>query len=111
MELRPFLKQSRYVTAVTGALFMCSRDLWRQLNGFNQEDFAIAFNDVDFCLRAKALGFESVVQPKAKAIHAESVSRGYETTVNKMLRFKAEQQRFLELHNDVLEKGDQYFSV
>jgi len=101
----------RYVTAVTGAMLMCSKTLWNELDGFDEEQFAVAFNDVDFCLRAYEKGYQSVVQPKAKAIHHESVSRGYESTVNKCQRFEKEQQSFMTRHHAFLEKGDPYFSA
>ena len=103
-----YLRKPRYVTAVTGAMLMTSKTLWNQLNGFDESNFAIAFNDVDFCLRALEAGKKNVIDPRVKAIHHESVSRGYETTVDKMRRFGGEQSAFLQRHHAFVNQADPY---
>ncbi len=107
--LGSYLRKPRYVTAVTGAMLMTSKKLWNQLNGFDEHNFAIAFNDVDFCLRAIEAGKQNVIDPRVKAVHHESVSRGYETTVNKMRRFENEQTAFVQRHHDFVHQGDPYY--
>ena len=69
------LLQSRQVSAVTGACMMFKRSLWDELGGLD-EQLPVDFNDVDFCLRAQALGFANLVAPAAQAVHLESASRG-----------------------------------
>ncbi|PWL22604.1 MAG: hypothetical protein DCO99_07605 [Synechococcus sp. XM-24] len=68
----------RQVSAVTGAAMMFRRSLWDELGGFD-EHLPVDFNDVDFCLKAQAAGFANLIQPKARAVHLESASRGQET--------------------------------
>ena len=78
------------LSAVTGACLLISRKLWDLLGGLD-EALAVAFNDIDICLRAGALGYRVVWTPYAELIHHESVSRGQEDTAEKIARFEAEQ--------------------
>jgi GT2 family glycosyltransferase len=68
----------RNVSAVTGACLVVRRNIYEQLGGLDEEAFGIAFNDVDFCLRAEAAGYRNVWTPFAELIHHESVSRGHD---------------------------------
>ncbi len=65
------------VAAVTGACLVTSRNLWMNLKGLN-ESFAVAYNDVDYCLRVRQAGYDVVWTPFAELIHHESLSRGYD---------------------------------
>jgi O-antigen biosynthesis protein len=77
-------------SAVTAACMMMRRAVFEELGGFD-ESLAIAFNDVDLCLRARAAGYRSVYLPHVVLYHYESKSRGYEDTPEKMERFLSEQ--------------------
>lgn len=76
-------------SAVTAACLMCRRDVFDRINGFN-EDLAVAFNDVDFCLSVLKAGFRNICLPHAELYHHESKSRGYEDTPAKQVRFQQE---------------------
>ena len=67
---------ARNVSAVTGACMLTSAELFRKLNGFDEINFAVEFNDVDFCLRAIESGKRVVYTPQATLIHLTSASRG-----------------------------------
>ena len=67
---------ARNVAAVTGACLLTRTDLYRQLRGFDEEKFQVAYNDVDYCLRAEAAGFRTVFSPSAVLRHVGSASRG-----------------------------------
>jgi hypothetical protein len=60
--------------AVTGAVMMTRRNLYEKVGGYN-ESLAVSFNDIDYCLRLKKLGFFSVFSPFPELIHLESASR------------------------------------
>ncbi|MDD2816307.1 MAG: glycosyltransferase [Thiotrichaceae bacterium] len=77
-------------SAVTGACLLVSREHWQQVGGFD-EQLAVAFNDVDFCLKLSALGFRHVVLPQVLFYHHESRSRGLEITPEKQQRLAQEQ--------------------
>jgi GT2 family glycosyltransferase len=67
---------ARNVAAVTGACLLTRTNLYRQLNGFDETKLQVAYNDVDYCLRASAAGFRSVYTPQAVLRHVGSASRG-----------------------------------
>ena len=69
------LQVDREVGAVTGACLATPRRLWDELGGLC-EDFAVAFNDIDYCLRVRAIGRRVVWTPHATLYHFESQSRG-----------------------------------
>lgn len=78
-------------SAVTGACLMLRREVFEAAGGFDEE-LAIAFNDVDLCLRIRAAGYRNVYLPHVVLYHHESKSRGYEDTPEKQARFLREQQ-------------------
>jgi GT2 family glycosyltransferase len=96
---RAILTQS--MSAVTAACLMIRRDLWNKVQGFD-EDLAVAFNDVDFCLRVKAAGYRNVWTPHAEMNHHESASRGNETTPEKRQRYLEEIERMKSRWGDTL---------
>ena len=77
-------------SAVTGACLMVKRSLWEQLEGFDEKNLAVAFNDVDFCLRLLELGKRNVLLPQVLFYHHESKSRGSDNTPIKQKRFSGE---------------------
>lgn len=86
------------LSAVTGACLLVRTEVWDQLGGLD-EAFAVAFNDVDFCLRVRDQGYRIVWTPYAQLCHHESKSRGDdEKDPAKAARFAAEQQRLYALH-------------
>jgi glycosyltransferase involved in cell wall biosynthesis len=67
---------TREVSAVTGACLLTRSDLYRALGGFDEGDFAVAYNDVDYCLRVRAAGKRVLYTPQAKLMHWGSATRG-----------------------------------
>ena len=63
-------------SAVTAACLATRRSDYLAVGGMDEARFAVAFNDVDYCLRLREAGKRIVLTPYAKLIHAESVSRG-----------------------------------
>lgn len=84
---RAVLAQS--FSAVTAACLMVRRMVWDQVNGLD-ESLAVAFNDVDFCLRVQEAGYRNVWTPTAEMNHHESASRGNETSRAKKIRYEEE---------------------
>ncbi len=66
----------QFVSAVTAACLVVRRSSFDAIGGLDEERFAVAFNDVDLCMRLNAKGWQSFYEPRAKLIHHESVSRG-----------------------------------
>lgn len=76
-------------SAVTGACLMISGSKFDKVGGFD-ERLAVAFNDVDFCLRVKTAGYRNVWTPYAELVHHESASRGLDITPERRARFEGE---------------------
>ena len=76
-------------SAVTGACLMCRREVFEAVGGL-EENLAIAFNDVDFCLKVVSRGYRNIHLPHVVLYHYESKSRGYEDTPEKQARFAKE---------------------
>ena len=98
------------VSAVTGAMMMIKRDVYDAAGGFDEQLFKIACNDVDFCLRLRSKGLLNLFTPYAQAYHHESVSRGYEDTPEKQVRFQGEVKAFRKRHAEALSLGDPYYN-
>lgn len=96
---RAVLHQS--FSAVTAACLLVRKAVYNEVNGLD-ESFAVAFNDVDFCLRVRQAGYRNVWTPYAEMIHHESVSRGYEDNPEKIARFNGEVARMIDRWGDVL---------
>ena len=96
-------------TAVTGACLMMRKGVFEELGGFD-EGFALAFNDVDLCMRLRRRGYLIVWTPLAELYHHESATRGSEDTPAKKERFRGEVHRFLVKWGDCLWRGDPYYN-
>ena len=77
------------LSAVTAACFMVKKEAFEKVGGF-EEKLAVAFNDVDFCLKVRHAGYLVVYDPYAELYHHESKTRGYENTEAKKRRFQEE---------------------
>lgn len=98
------------VSAVTGACLMVKKSLYDELGGLD-ENFQIALNDVDFCLRIRKKGYLNVFTPFAELYHFESASRGIDIVDEaKAKRYEKESAHFREKWKDVLTKGDPYYN-
>jgi GT2 family glycosyltransferase len=83
------LKVRQNVSAVTGACLVVRTEVYRQAAGMD-ERLAVAYNDVDFCLKVTDAGYLNVFTPFAQLYHFESKTRGYEDTDEKQARFQRE---------------------
>lgn len=97
------------LSAVTAACMMVKRSVYEDVGGFDPA-FAVAFNDVDFCLKVRRAGYLVVYNPYAELIHYESKSRGYDDTAEKVNRFQSEIQLFQSRWKDFLKQGDPYYN-
>lgn len=77
-------------SAVTAACLIIKKSIFEQVNGLDEENLKIAFNDVDFCLRVQEAGYINVWTPFAELYHHESATRGMEDTPEKKERFSKE---------------------
>mgnify|MGYP006288526671 FL=1 len=83
------------------------RDIYLQLGGMNEE-LAVAYNDIDLCLRVKEAGYHNVYTPDAELLHHESISRGSEDTPEKIQRYQKEVAYMWRQWREVLENDPCY---
>lgn len=96
-------------SAVTAAVLLTKRKCFQEVGGF-REELAVAFNDVDFCLKVRALGKRVVYTPYALFTHYESKSRGLEDNPEKVKRFNSEIVTLGKIWHMILRKGDPYYN-
>ena len=96
-------------SAVTAACLMATREAYDLSGGF-AEDLAVAFNDIDFCMKVRKLGLLCVYNPYVSFFHYESKSRGLEDTPEKVRRFNGEIATFASRWGAILEAGDPYYN-
>ena len=77
---------SQDVSAVTAACLLVKRSVYEEVGGL-EEEFQVAFNDVDFCLKVRKAGYLIVYDADVKLFHYESKSRGMEDTTDRFIRF------------------------
>ena len=89
----------------TAACLLIRKQIYDEVHGLD-ESYAVAFNDVDFCVRVREAGYTNVFTPFAQLYHYESKSRGMEDNPEKQKRFQGEVLRFQARWGDLLAKGD-----
>jgi GT2 family glycosyltransferase len=113
------LKIIQNLSAVTAACLMIRRSVYEEVEGLDEE-FPVAFNDIDLCLKAKDKGYLNIFTPFVEMYHYESKSRGKDTTPEKAARFEKEIARFHEkwglwirdpYYNDNLTLDEEDFSL
>lgn len=96
------------LSAVTAACMLVTRTCFDTVGGFDEDSFAIAYNDVDFCLRARHAGLRTIWTPFATLVHHESVSRGSDAVGSNNVRFQAEMARLKARHGTSTMVDDAY---
>lgn len=95
------------MSAVTAACMLVRKAVFDEAGGLD-EALCVAFNDVDFCLRVRALGYRNLWTPHAVLYHHESASRGYEDTPEKKARFSGEVEFMRSRWGDTLLRDPSY---
>ena len=93
------------VYADTAACLLIRKEIYDEVGGLD-ESYAVAFNDVDFCVRVRQAGYTNVFTPFAQLYHYESKSRGMEDNPEKQKRFQGEVLRFQARWGNLLAAGD-----
>lgn len=97
-------------SAVTAACMMVRKDVFEEVEGLTTE-LAVAFNDIDFCMKIRRAGYLIVYNPYAELYHYESKSRGLEDTPEKVERFNREIAAFARRWPDILKNGDPFYNA
>jgi GT2 family glycosyltransferase len=84
----------RNFLAVTGAMQMMRREIFEEVGRYD-ENYQIAFGDIDFCLRVYKAGYQIIYTPHAKLYHYEGSSRGYITPIRDVLKGLTDFRKYL----------------
>jgi len=111
----------RNYSAVTAACMLTKRELFEEIGGFDEKNFKVAWNDVDYCLKVRRKGFLIIYTPFAELYHHESVSRGSDDRPETIDRFHKESDKMYEkwekelshdpYYNPNLSKEDESFRI
>ena len=97
------------MSCVTAACMMMKKNVFLEAGGFTEE-LAVAFNDVDLCLKVRSHGHLIVYDPYVKLYHYESKSRGAEDSEEKVRRFQSEIEYIRSHWMEILKNGDPYYN-
>ena len=103
------LKSVQDVSAVTAACMMTKRTVYEAVGGLTEE-LAVAYNDIDYCMKVRRAGYLVAFTPYAELTHYESKSRGLEDSKEKKDRLNREAGIFCRRWEKELEQGDPYYS-
>ena len=81
---------TQFISAVTGACLVVEKEKYLSVGGLDEESLAVAFNDVDLCLKLERAGWQNVYVPHAVLIHHESKSRGKDSSPTQIDRYRRE---------------------
>ncbi|MDO4523095.1 MAG: glycosyltransferase family 2 protein [Eubacteriales bacterium] len=108
-EKVPFARAVRQMSAVTAACMLVRRDVFFAVGGFD-EALAVAYNDIDLCMKIRAYGKKVLYCPQAQLYHLESGTRGLEMTEEKAKRLRKETEIFCIRWQQAIAAGDPFYN-
>lgn len=95
-------------SAVTAACMFVQKEVYQKIGGLDEDNLAVAYNDIDFCLRASEKGYRILWTPYATMYHYESRTRGQDNTAAKKAQYEREYNYMRERWKHVLERDPAY---
>jgi glycosyltransferase involved in cell wall biosynthesis len=95
-------------SALTGACLVVRKSVFEQVGGLDEKELAIAFNDIDLCLKVREAGYWNLWTPFAELYHHESASRGADNTAEKAQRFQREAETMIRRWGPILRHDPAY---
>ncbi|MDP3536319.1 MAG: glycosyltransferase family 2 protein, partial [Halomonas sp.] len=102
------LKVTQNLSAVTAACLLLRKAVFDEVNGLNETDLAVAYNDVDLCMKVREAGYRNLWTPYAALYHHESVSRGADDTPDKRARWLSEYAYMRKTWGELLDSDPAY---
>lgn len=102
------LRLVREVSAVTAACMLVRKSAFQEVGGFDQANLAVAFNDVDLCLKLRSAGHRILWTPHAELYHLESASRGSDAARKNRTRVGREAAYMRERWGETLQRDPFY---
>ena len=104
------LNLTHELSCVTGACLAVRREIYDAVEGFNERDLNVSFNDVDFCLRVRQAGYKIIWTPNAELYHYESISRGNPTATSEGARRNAAETDYMRRRWGTVLDADPYYN-
>lgn len=95
-------------SAVTAASLVLRRDAFREVGGFDEATFRVAYNDVDLCLRLGQRGLKTVWTPYAVLRHKETATRERDYAPARQAQYQRESAAFRERWGHIIAHDPQY---
>ncbi|HKY05000.1 MAG TPA: glycosyltransferase, partial [Blastocatellia bacterium] len=103
---------TRNYSAVTAACMLTRRELFLSLGGFDEQNFSVAYNDIDYCYRLGDSGRRIVYCPTAELITREDLSNGLEGDPGEPAVFRKRYAgRSEPFYNPSLSLADERFAI
>lgn len=102
------LKLVQNLSAVTAACLLLRKTVFEEAGRLNEPDLAVAYNDVDLCLKVREAGYRNLWTPYAELYHHESISRGADDTPKKRARWLRESAYMRRTWGDALDHDPAY---
>lgn len=107
-----YTKVAREYSAVTAACLLSKREVYLSNGGMDEENFAVAYNDVDYCYRLVSAGYTCIYCPDAELTHFEGKSRGFKDSPLEEASFRKKYRRFRDKwYNPNLSLDDESFRL
>ncbi|HYX18593.1 MAG TPA: glycosyltransferase [Nostoc sp.] len=107
-----YAKVVRNYSAVTAACLLTPRELFLDLGGFNEQEFAVAYNDVDYCYKLLEKQYRCVYCPTADLIHYEGTSRGFTDNPKERIAYRRKySQKVDSFYNPHLSLENEQFRI
>jgi GT2 family glycosyltransferase/glycosyltransferase involved in cell wall biosynthesis len=107
-----YTRVTRNYSAVTAACMLTPRPLFLEMGGFDEREFAVAYNDVDYCCRLRAAGHRIVYCPTAELVHKEGYSRGFVDNPNEPASYRRKYGGGIDpYYNPNLSLDDERFAI
>jgi len=97
------------LSAVTAACMVVKKSKYLEIDGLDEKNLPVSYNDVDFCLRLEERGYRNLWTPFAEFYHHESASRGFKDTIQKVDQYKSDSEYMLSRWRDKIE-NDPYIN-
>ncbi len=101
-------KLTQSFSALTAACLVVKKEIYEQVGGMNETDLAVAYGDVDFCLKVREAGYRNVLAADAELIHHESATRGRDHAPAQRARFAREAEYMQRCWGDALTNDPAY---
>ncbi|MCS2609148.1 glycosyltransferase family 2 protein [Halomonas dongshanensis] len=102
------LKVTQNLSAVTAACLLVRKSVFDEVGGLNEASLAVAYNDVDLCIKVREAGYRNLWTPYAVLYHHESISRGADDTPEKRARWLSEYAYMRKTWGELLDSDPAY---